>query len=58
MGETKKVYSVNIKKTEYGSIDVEAENRGEALDMALAEYKAGHIKWFKEDYDMGTADPI
>ena len=58
MEETKKVYSVNIKRTEWGRIEVEAKSKGEALAKAEEEYHNGNVEWGKENAEYGVADPV
>lgn len=59
MEKIKRVYSVNIKRTEWGTIpDIEAKSKGEALAKAEEEYSNGNVIWNKEDCEYGVADPI
>lgn len=53
-----KKYKVNIKKIEYGFVEVEAEDKQEATDLASSLEVEGNVIWEKEEMEIEDVEEI
>ena len=47
-----KTYTVEITRTDYGSVEVEAKNKEEAYKKAIEEEEAGNAFWNKNTVEI------
>ena len=52
-----KIYTVKVKEISYGSLEVEADNKEEAEELAYREYQKGNTVWYDSDYEMEVKEP-
>lgn len=51
-----KKYNVSVKETSYGSIEVEANSKEEAEDIAYGEYERGNTVWDSGEYELSAKE--
>ena len=51
-------YKVNVIEKNFGSVTVEADSRGEAIDLAENAYTDGNIEWGKTDVQVGNVEEV
>lgn len=49
-------YTIKFCHTEWGEIEIEANSKDEAKELANKELENGNIKWIDSSYEMFTDD--
>jgi len=49
MEKTKRVFTINVKRVEWGTMEIVAETKEEAMDKANECYEAGQVRWGEEE---------
>lgn len=51
-------YRINVKETNYGCIEIEADSEAEAYEKAEGAYFMGQTIWDQGNYELSGAQPI